>query len=432
MPLEILLVEDEPTLLATLGDALEEAGHQVTRHQDGGGAMQDLEAGRFDLVVTDVRLPDVEGTELARSALARPLPPAVVLMTAYGDLGSAVEMLKLGARDYLTKPFEEEVLVSLAARLEVAVSERDDMVVAASEEMKQVMALARRVGRTDLSVLITGETGSGKEIVARTVHASSPRTAGPIVAVNCAAIPGELIESELFGHTRGAFTGAATHREGWIRSADGGTLFLDEVGELSPGAQARLLRALDTHEVVPVGSERAVATDFRLVCATNRDLRSDQSPLRPDLLYRISAFELHVPPLRDRVQDVPVLVRHFLDDLRTRFAEVPREVTDEALAALVAYSWPGNVRELRNAIERAAVMAGTGPLRVTHLPPLVSGDSSRSERPLDLREAIGRVEAEQIRRALAVTQGRRGQAAELLGISRKHLWDLMRRHAIKD
>lgn len=249
--------------------------------------------------------------------------------------------------------------------------------------------------------------------------------------MNCAAIPSELVESELFGHRKGAFTGASASREGWIRSADKGTLFLDEVGELSHGAQARLLRAIETHEVVPVGADQAVVIDFRLVSATHRELRADASRFRPDLLYRLAAFELAVPPLRERVADISAMVHSHLDELRQRFAEVPREVTAGALAAMAAHTWPGNIRELRNAVEHGVVMAGTAPLAASHLPASVRGQGRAADHPLDLREALGRVEASQVRRALIVAEGRRGLAAELLGISRKHLWELMKRHGIQ-
>ncbi len=431
MPLDVLLVEDEPTLLATLGDALEDAGHAVTRRDDGDAAAAALRRQRFDLLVTDVRLPGTDGYALARQALASPPPaPDVVLMTAYGEVAAAVEMLKLGVRDYLLKPFEEDALVALAAHLETLRGGRDLAApVARSAEMQQVLGLARRVARTDVSVLLTGETGVGKEVVARVVHASSRRAAGPFVAVNCAAIPRELIESELFGHVRGAFTGAVANREGWVRAAEGGTLFLDEIGELSPEVQARLLRVLETREVAPVGTERRQPVDFRLVAATHRDLRDPAGGFRPDLLYRVAAFEIRIPPLRERPADIPALAAHFLGALRGRFEEVPREVTPEAQAALASHPWPGNVRELRNAIEHAAVMAGAAPIRPDHLPPSIR-DPGGEAAGLDLRAALGRVEAEQVRRALAVSGGHRSRAAALLGISRKHLWELMRRHGI--
>lgn len=435
MPLDVLLVEDEPTLLLTLGDALEEAGHRVTRRSRGDQAAEILSGAAFDVLVTDVRLPGLTGDALARRALTCQPPLRVILMTAFGHIEQAVELIKSGATEYLTKPFHEKRLVALLTEVEKDLLPRRAGLatgpVAASPAMAQVQKLALRVAQTDVSVLLQGETGCGKEVLARFIHENSPRARAPFIGVNCAAIAPDLVESELFGHGRGAFTGAVHRREGWIRASGGGTLFLDEVAELSMSTQARLLRALESREIIPVGTDHPVPVDFRLVAATHRDLHQEvaRGTFREDLLYRLCAFELTIPPLRDRPEDVVALAYRFLDQMRDRFPSAPTTFTPEALALLVSHPWPGNARELRNAVEHAVVLAGGAPIQASHLPArVVSGlDPNRA---LDLRQASARAELDLLRRALAVTQGRKAEAAALLGISRKHLWELMQRHGM--
>ncbi len=432
MPLEVLLVEDEPTLRMTVGDALEEDGHQVTRLADGAQAASWLASNRADLLLTDVRLPGADGHKLARQALACRPPTAVILMTAYGNVGKAVEMLKLGAHDYLTKPFDEDDLLRSVAEVERSLGSRTqengEEPTSRSRPMQRLLAMVDRVAKSNTTVLLVGETGSGKEVVARCLHHRSAQAEGPFVAGNCGAIPNDLIESELFGHTRGAFTGAVSARKGWIRSAAGGTLLLDEVSELSASAQASLLRAIESRQVKPVGSDVDCDVDFRLVAATNVDLSVlvEEGRFRADLFYRLNTFELRLPPLRERGDDLAPLCDAFLADLRVRTDEVPAGMSLEAMAALASYPWPGNVRELRNVIEYAAVLAGTETVQPWHLPKSVVGDSEESS-TMDLKETLRRAQAEQVRRALSIAGGRKGRAAELLGISRKHLWTLMNR-----
>ena len=431
----VLLVEDEPTALLALGDALEDAGYDLVCTADGGRARSLLASTCFDLMVADVRLPGCDGYELAREALDKAPPVAVILMTAFGEVDRAVEMLKLGVRDYLTKPFSEEELLERVAKVVQELAARpptSDQPVAESQAMRELLTLACRVARTDATVMILGETGVGKEVVARYVHGCSPRHGGSFVAANCAAIPGELIESEMFGHLRGAFTGATSARRGWLRSAHGGSLFLDEVGELSQAAQAKLLRALETHTVTPVGADKPEAADFRLITASNRSLdeQTATGSFRLDLLYRLNVFELTVPPLRERPEDVGPLVGHFLEELRKRAEDVPMGITSEALELMSVYSWPGNVRELRNAVDHAAILAGAGRIQPEHLPPKLRGQVG-AEDPLNLKQSTDRLQARQIRAALGIALGRRARAAELLGVSRKHLWELMKRHGIE-
>ncbi len=437
MSLDILLVEDEPTLLQILGDELEEAGHRVVRQARGDEAAALVKADVFDLLVSDIRLPGLTGTALARRFLDEAPGTQVILMTAFAEIQQAIDMLKSGVRDYLTKPFDEAELVRRVGELDKELSARPepvDGVVARSPGMRRVLQLSRRVARTDVAVLITGETGTGKEVVARRVHAWSHRSDGPFVAANCAAIPAELLESELFGHVKGSFTGATADRKGWIRAAEGGTLLLDEVGELSAAAQAKLLRVLEAREVTPVGSDRPIPVSFRLLSATHRSLEAEvrEGRFREDLLYRLGGFEIAVQPLRERPEDIAPLANGFLRDLEDRLDEVPPAITAPVLAALVAWPWPGNARELRNVIEYTAILAGGDRIRCSHLPPKF-GDRCQDPRDasgLDLRTAVDRLQERQIRRALAVAGGRRTRTAELLGISRKHLWELMKRHGL--
>ena len=435
MPLEILLAEDDPAELCALGDALEDEGHMVARAANGTKAHALLSSEPFDLLIADVRMPGRSGYALAQEAIAQTPPVAVILMTAFGEVSRAVEMLKLGVRDYLTKPFREEELLTRVAALELELGARPSGPsgpVSSSPPMRQALALARRLARTDTTVLLLGETGVGKEVVARYIHNASRRSDRPFIAANCAALPAELVESEMFGHVTGAFTGATSAREGWLRSADGSTLLLDEVGDLAPAAQAKLLRAIETRMVQPVGSDRAVRSDFRLLAATNRSLKDpgDGSTFRSDLLYRLAGFELRIPPLRERPEDIAPLVGCFLQELSDRLEEVPSGIGARALSVLASHTWPGNVRELRNTVEHAAVLAGTARIQPQHLPPSVQGETD-GERPLDLRHAIEQLQARHIRAALAIAGGRKGRAAELLGVSRKHLWELSRKHAIE-
>ncbi len=433
--IRVLLVEDEPTALLALGDALEDAGYQVVCTADGGRARALLASTCFDLMVADVRLPGCDGYQLAREALEKTPPVAVILMTAFGEVDRAVEMLKLGGRDYLTKPFSEEELLERVAKVAqelAARPPRSDEPVAVSQAMKELLKLACRVARTDATVTVLGETGVGKEVVARYVHNCSPRAERAFVAANCAAIPSELIESEMFGHLRGAFTGATAARKGWLRSAHGGTLFLDEVGELSSAAQAKLLRALETHTVTPVGADKPSAADFRLITASNRSLdeQTATGSFRLDLLYRLNVFELTVPPLRERPEDIGPLVGHFLQELRKRAEDVPLGITSEALELLSVHDWPGNVRELRNAVDHASILAGSERIQAEHLPARLRGQLE-TEEPLNLKQSTERLQARQIRAALAIAVGHRVRAAELPGVSRKHLWELMKRHGIE-
>jgi DNA-binding NtrC family response regulator len=413
----LLVVDDEPSFRALLRDILEEAGHAVTEARDGAEALAFLDRGAFDVVLTDRQMPKVDGLELIRRVRARPSPPPVVVLTAHGSIPEAVDAVRLGAADYITKPLPSpQALVDLVASLLPREEEEDDFVTG-DPATKELLALVDRVASRDIAVLVTGESGTGKELIARRLHARSPRAAGPFVAVNAAAFPETLAESELFGAERGAFTGADQARPGRFEEANGGTLFLDEVGELPVSLQAKLLRVLEERVVRRLGGPRDLPVDVRLVAATNRDLtqESDSGTFRQDLFFRLAVVVLTVPPLRERPGDIPLLARHFATRLAGRHRVPVPEVTDEALSALSAHSWPGNVRELRNVLERAIVVRGGELIRRGDLG-LAGSASGASSLDRSHRER------EALLAALRRTGGRREEAARLLGISVRTLY----------
>jgi DNA-binding NtrC family response regulator len=449
--LNILLVDDEPDLRTSLGQVLRDEGHSVDVASDGEIAMARLAAHPFHLVVSDVRLPKVDGLTLLRQ-IRREFPSTeVLLMTAYGTIGDAVSAMKDSAVDYLTKPFSIDELVSLVDRIDDRRRLREEHAQARLEleggageagqgrlvgRAPQILQLVEKVDAiadTQAAVLLTGESGTGKELVARMLHDRSHRRERPMVVVNCAAVPPSLIEAELFGHERGAFTGAVRKREGRFKAADGGTLFLDEIGETPLETQAKLLRVLQEGELVPVGSNTAIKVDVRLISATNRDLKAmvAEGRFREDLYYRIKVFDLGLPPLRERRGDLPILVEQFLREFRPG-AEVPG-LSPAAWAALRDYAFPGNVRELRHAIQHASILARDGEIDVQHFPPEISGKPAPAEgsRTHSLVEAMEEYEKELIIRTIRGTGERRQRAAKLLGISRKSLWKKLTKYGLQ-
>ncbi len=412
----LLVVDDEPSFRALLRDILEGAGHGVTEARDGAEALAFLERTSFDLVLTDRRMPVVDGLELLRRVRARTSPPPVVVLTAHGSIPEAVEAVRLGAADYITKPLPSpEALVDLVASLQPR--EDDGELVTADPSMRELLELVDRVAPRDVAVLVTGESGTGKELVARRLHARSARAKGPFVAVNAAALPETLAESELFGAERGAFTGADQARAGRFEEASGGTLFLDEVGELPVGLQSKLLRVLEERVVRRLGGSRDLPVDVRLVAATNRDLtrETEEGGFRQDLFFRLAVVVVNVPPLRERPDDVPLLARHFAQRLAARHGVPVPSLADDALAALSAHAWPGNVRELRNVLERAVVVRGGAPIRAADLG---LAPASAAVAPLDRAHR----EREALLAALRRTGGKREEAAKLLGISVRTLY----------
>ena len=441
----ILVADDEEPLRHLLSVILRDHGYEVRAVSNGEEALRELEARDYDLLLTDVRMPRVDGLELVREARRRDPDLTVLVMTAYGSHELAIEAMKAGAYDYLPKPFrpDEVVLVLRKAeererlarenrrlRTELAATYGLQRLVARSAAMQEALRSVQKVAPQKSTVLLQGESGTGKELVARALHDLSPRASMPFVAVNCGAIPADLLESELFGHVRGAFTDARRDKKGLALEADGGTLFLDEIGELPLGLQVKLLRFLQEEEVRPVGDVRARRVDVRVVGATARDLGRAVAAgeFREDLYWRLNVVAVRLPPLRERPEDLAALIEHFL----TRFGGLrpelaPLSLTPEALHALTAHRWPGNVRELEHAIERAVVLADGPTIRETDLP-----ESIRAGAPpapamaevgpdLSLRRAVHAAEALVIRAALERTRGNRTRAAELLGISYRAL-----------
>jgi DNA-binding NtrC family response regulator len=409
----ILLVEDRESLRRMLERALAAEGYEVVATADGETGMASLAERDFDLVLTDLKLPAASGLDvLAASRAAHPELPVVVL-TAYGTVRSAVEAMRLGAVDFLEKPVEIDDLSALVASLlagdidEEAFEVPDGpAIVGRHPRMRAALRLLERVAPTDSTVLLTGETGTGKELFARALHTLSKRSGGPFVAVNCAAIPDGLLESELFGHEKGAFTGAHRRRAGRFEQAGGGTLLLDEVGELTSAVQGKVLRVLEERSFERVGGGSTLTTDARLVAATNRDLGAmvDAGSFRSDLFYRLDVFPIELPPLRERPTDLPALARHLLERLAVRHGGAPLKLDEDAGELLASQSWPGNVRQLANLLERAVILSGRPRLTVADLRPLLAPAAADDER-------------QQLRRALQETDGDKRRAAELLGVS---------------
>jgi DNA-binding NtrC family response regulator len=427
----ILIVDDEDTIRLALRTALA-ARHSVDEVADGESALVRLAQGAYDLVLSDLRMGVVDGLQVLAAAKAQEPAPAVILLTAYGSIDNAVAAMKAGADEYLTKPFRLE---ELEHRVDAVLERRrlreerdllrselgrgDAGLLGQSPAFLEVKRLIAQAGPSEVSVLVLGETGAGKEGVARALHASSPRAAKPFVAVNCAAFASSLIESELFGHEKGAFTGAAGQRKGRLELADGGTLFLDEVGDLPPDTQVKLLRAIEQRQFERVGGAVTLKSDFRLVAATHRDLQAliRQGKFREDLYFRLAVFPLPLPPLRQRGQDILLLAKHFLN---LKAGGKGLRIPPEAEARLLAYAWPGNVRELQNVIERAALLS-PGPLLDlgTALPVAsAAGGAEAALGTASLTEHLEQAERRLLAEALHKAEGNQSQAAKLLGIER--------------
>jgi DNA-binding NtrC family response regulator len=440
--IRVLVVDDDPGVRYTLREILSSEGLLVDEAADGAEALLRLEARPAPLVVTDLRMPGMDGMELLRRLAARSPAPRVVVITAHGSERQAVEAMKAGAFDYFRKPFETEELLAVVRRAvetarlahenerlegELALSRS---MVFASEPMRRLAVLVARVAPRDVTVLLVGESGTGKERVAEAIVHASRRADRPFVRFNCAALAPGLAEAELFGHARGAFTGATRARPGLFREADGGTLLLDEVGELDPSAQAKLLRVLQEGEVRAVGEERTRAVDVRVIAATHRDLAADvrAGRFREDLFYRLDVVTLRIPPLRERPEDVPVLARHFLDRFARRFGVATLQAPQALLDRLAGHAWPGNVRELENAIEALVALSPPDGLDLALLPGAAGAD--RTVEPLTLKERVQAYERGLVVEALRAAGGNRSEAARRLGVSRVTLHDKLRRYGL--
>ncbi len=438
----ILVVEDDDAMRALLAEELGELGYAVRTAPGAAAGLELARAEPFDLVITDLRMPEMDGFDLIRGVMSLADPPNVVMITAFGSIETAIRAVKLGAYDYITKPFEiEELALCTAkalderrlrrqvARLQREVEDRYAIgnLIAKSQAMREVAAMVSRIATSTASVLITGESGTGKELVSRAIHYASPRKDQPFVAVNLAAVPEALIESELFGHKRGAFTDARNDKLGLFAEADGGTLFLDEIGELAMPLQAKLLRVLQEHEVRPLGATKTQRIDVRVVAATNRQLDGmlADGSFREDLYYRLNVIQLDLPPLRTRPEDIVPLCEHLLGQLGGK-QNPPRRfrLTGEARAQLLAYHWPGNVRELQNVLERGVALCEGELITEEDLPAHV-----RERKPPDFlaaavarRMTLDELEREYIRQVLEDEGGNKTRTAQRLGLDRKTLY----------
>jgi two-component system response regulator AtoC len=439
----VLIVDDDPPIREMLTDFLREEGYEILVAGDGASALDVLKksAERIDLALLDVRLPDVQGLEILRAMAEKGLELPVIVMTAHGTSSTAIHSMQLGAYDYLTKPIdlnqlgvtikrllEHHALAQQVKSLQSKLNEHliRERIVGQSPAMHEIYKLIGRVAATDATVLISGETGTGKELVADVIHENSLRADKPLIKVNCAALPETLLESELFGHEKGSFTGAVSQRKGRFEMADGGTIFLDEVGEMSPNTQKKLLRVLQQGEFQRVGGNETLYTDVRVIAATNKNLEREveEGRFRDDLYYRLNVIRVEMPPLRDRREDIPLLTAHFLDRYRYRPGYPPSKISEEALKLLMSYSWPGNVRQLENSLERAVVLSQGKLIMPEHVAldsPLMTDNLFNITQRIRSGARLGDIlhEVEHLALEIAINQARgdREEAARMLGLS---------------
>jgi len=475
----VLVVDDEPEIRALLTDLLKEEGYKVGTADTAANALAEIGKSMPDLVMMDVQLPDQDGIALLKQ-LKRDEPELeVIVMTAFGGSSTAIKAMEHGAYDYVTKPFEIDDLVATlkrvfehadmshevsALRLELGKSAAErERIVGASRPMLEVFKLIGKVASADATVLVTGESGTGKELIAEALHRASKRNPHPLVKVSCAALPESLLETELFGHEKGSFTGAMAMRKGRFETANKGTIFLDEIGEMTLGTQTKLLRILQEREFERIGSNIPIKIDIRVIAATNRNLSEEveKGKFREDLYYRLNVIHIHMPPLRERKDDIPLLIEHFLAKFRHAPNAIPTSITEEALSKLVNYDWPGNVRELENAIERAVVLARGNPITLEHLPfgdrreardrARLADRRSRLEDEADadldeldvdgptknghaeggsFKDQVAALEKQLIKEALDRAGGNRTKAAEELGIYRRLLYAKIKEYGL--
>jgi len=451
-PVKLLLVDDEMGILDSLRILFRREGYEVHTAKGGAEALKILSAQKPDLVVTDIRMPGTSGLEvLSQTREVDPEIP-VILMTAQASLQSAVQAVNEGAYYYLQKPFANEELLAICKRASEArvlkvenrqlrkeISRRDRTFegrpIGTNRGFLEILELSETVAPTDSTLLLSGESGTGKEVLARYVHALSARSEGPFFSINCGALPESLLESELFGHVKGSFTGAIRDKEGLLVAAKGGTFFLDEIGEMSPATQVKLLRALQEREVIPVGATEAVPMEVRIMAATNRDLEDEirRGTFRSDLYYRLNVIALHLPPLRERREDIPLLAVHFLSKQAEKIPDsIPRTLAEATVEALLQYDWPGNVRELENALERAAVVSEGGEIQPGHLPERVT--EAPTPRLVDDQPppnpAMEVIERAYIEWVLRAEGGNKSRAAEVLGIDPSTLYRKLNRYGL--
>ena len=438
---KILVVDDEERICDAVKTSLERIGYQVETSLAAMDALEKIHRGSWDMVICDIKMPVMDGMTLLDRIKEYDSNIVVLMITGYASIESAIEAVKKGAQEYLPKPFasgqlrfvverafERKRLIeeNLHLKTELGQVNVRNVVMGKSRAMEQLFGLVTKVARTDSSVLITGESGSGKEIVARLIHFRGARADAPFVTVNCSAIPRDLLESELFGHQRGAFTGAFDTKRGSFEQADGGTFFLDEIGDMRLEMQAKILRVLEEKKIRKVGSENEVPVDVRIIAATNKDLGEEikAGRFREDLLYRLNTVQIAIAPLRDHKEDIPLFARHFLKVFCTEMKKPATDFSEEALSVMMSHDWPGNVRELRNAVERALIFAGPGELiRTSHFPPELRGKvNPNSYSSFKDFKSLRALELDYIREVLDACDGNKARAAEILGISASTIW----------
>ncbi len=440
----VLVVDDEPSVRDSLVQWFHRDGYRTAGAPEATKALALLQSEPWDVVLLDIKMPGIDGMELLGRIRGIDPDLVVIMITAYASVDTAVEAMKLGAFDYVTKPIDPDELSQVVRRAlearrlkveNVQLRQKVDelvgfhRIIGDSAPMRKVMEMVASLAATDSTVVIRGESGTGKELIAQAIHAASPRRYFPIVPVNCGALPETLLESELFGHERGAFTGAQYRRKGRIEMADGGTLFLDEVGTISPKTQVKLLRVLETKELTRLGGDKPIKVDVRVLCATNQDLEElvRQGSFREDLYYRLNVVTIHVPPLRERREDIPVLAQHFLEKFARQMNRPFRRIEPEAMERLVRHPWPGNVRELANAIERALVVGAPPAVRAEDLPARIGRESGNEA----AGETLEDVEREHVRAILERKQWNITHAARALGIDRATLYNKIKKYGLR-
>jgi two-component system response regulator AtoC len=450
----ILLVDDEPNMRAALGLMLEQEGLEVIQAEDGEAALRIVERQSFDVILCDIQMPKLDGWQFLDAIRDLNETAVVIMMSGQGDRDTALEVMKRGAYDYIEKPFRsDDVLLALrkaeererlrlenqALRETVRRESSFENIISQSPKMLEIFAIIRKISEYKTTVLISGESGTGKELIARALHFNSPRRDNPFVAINCGAIPENLLESELFGHTKGAFTDAVRDKKGLFELATTGTLFLDEIGEMPLSLQVKLLRVLQENEIRRVGGDHPIKVDVRVVAATVKDVAKEvrEGRFREDLYYRLNVLSILLPPLRERREDIPILVDHFREKHAKKLGVGQTQITKPAVRLLLEYHWPGNIRELENVLERATVLCD-GTIEPQHLPPPVlepqlrAGDvSGDGENPLSMKLKVRKLEESLIRRALEISNANRTRAAKLLEISHRTLLYKMHEYGIK-
>ncbi len=450
----LLIIDDEKSLLEVLEVVFKKEGYEVKTATSGGEALEILNGNSVDLVITDIRMPHISGMEILRYVKENKPEVPVIVITAYGSISQAVEALKAGALDYIVKPFDVEELKILVARglerkhleMENILLKKDlkekfrfEDMIGKSRVMQEIYLLIEKVAGTDSTVLITGESGTGKELAARAIHNLSRRKDKPFVTINCAALPENLLESELFGHTKGAFTGAVAEKKGMFEVANKGTLFLDEIGEMSPWLQVKLLRALQEKKIRRVGGTEEIPVDVRVIAATNQDLkkRIEEGKFREDLFYRLNVISFEMPPLRKRVEDIPLLVQHFLQKYCQQMGKKMKRLVPEVVGIFEAYPWPGNIRELENVIERIVAIEDRETITTACLPPEMLGIVKKEEYRIELvpgfnlNDHLDEIAKKYILKALEKSGGRMKKAAPMLGVSYRTLRYLNEKYGLK-